>query len=477
MLVRKSLNVRGDTLEIGRTKLKDVERVAVVGAGKAGAKMAQGLIQALGPQYIKRHRLEGWVNVPDQEAGRAGPIKLHAARSGHENRPTPKGQEGGERMLTLAQSLNPKDLLFCLISGGGSALWPAPVLDVSLTEKQRITDLLLASGATIDEMNAVRKHLSRVKGGGLVQATKARIVTLIISDVIGDRLDVIASGPTAPDPSTYSEALAILKKYKLLRHVPNSVRSHLENGAAKRIPETLKKPSPRVTNILLGTNQLALAAATQEARKRGYTAIVSEDLQGESRALGKSLAGQAKSIRDKAKTPVALISGGETTVALPQRHGRGGRNQEIVLSALVHLGPTNFNNIAILSAGTDGEDGPTDAAGAFMDETIAKNANPKEAIKHLNKHDAYPYLDKLKALYKTGPTGTNVMDLRVVLVRRSREGSARPPAPARVATPKPPKRPQPRRSPTPAPTTRRPSRGAKKMQATTRKATPKRSSR
>jgi hydroxypyruvate reductase/glycerate 2-kinase len=477
VLVRKALRVKGDTLEIEGSTFKDIGRVAVVGAGKAGAKMAEGLVQALGSPYIKRHRLEGWVNVPDQEAGRAGPIRLHGARSSHENRPTPKGQEGGERMLALAHSLNPKDLLFCLISGGGSALWPAPVLDVSLVEKQRITDLLLASGATILEMNAVRKHLSRVKGGGLVQATKARIVTLIISDVIGDRLDVIASGPTAPDPTTYADALAVLKKHKLLRHVPDSVRRHLENGAAKRIPETLKKPSPRVTNIVLGTNQFALKAAAQEARKRGYTTIVNEDLQGESRALGTRLATQAKSFRDKAKSPTALISGGETTVALPKNHGKGGRNQEIVLTALAHLGPGNFNNIAILSAGTDGEDGPTDAAGAFIDETIANKADSKEAKKHLDKHDAYPYLDKLNALYKTGPTGTNVMDLRVVLVRPPREGSARRREPARDATPKAPKQPQPRRSPARGPTTRRPTPGAKKTQATKRKATPTRSSR
>ena len=198
MLVRKSLRVKGDTLEIGPTKVKDVERVAVVGAGKAGAMMAKGLLQALGASFAKRHHLQGWVNVPDDQAGKAGPITLHPARDSHENRPTPQGQEGGEKMLELAQSLSANDLLICLISGGGSALWPAPVLDVSLTEKQRMTDLLLASGATIDEMNAVRKHLSRVKGGGLVQATKAQIITLIISDVIGDRLDVIASGPTAP---------------------------------------------------------------------------------------------------------------------------------------------------------------------------------------------------------------------------------------------------------------------------------------
>ena len=387
--------------------------------------MAKGLlILAFGAPYAKRHRLTGWINVPDAEAGETGPIVLHGARSSHENRPTKAGLEGGERMLELAQSLSSKDLLICLISGGGSALWPAPVKDVTLADKQTVTDLLLASGATIHEMNAVRKHLSRVKGGGLVKATKARIVTLIISDVIGDRLDVIASGPTAPDPSTYQDAIQILKTYKLQKRVPPSVRKHLERGASGKLPETLKEPDPRVTNVILGNNRLALESARDEAQRRNYVSFMTSNIHGESRGLGIALADLARTIRDEMKTPkgsVCLLAGGETTVALPKHHGKGGRNQEIVLSALAHLGPQNFQDIAVLSAGTDGEDGPTDAAGAFMDEAIAKQAKPAEIHKRLERHDAYPYLDKLKALFRTGPTGTNVNDMFAIAVDLAEE--------------------------------------------------------
>jgi hydroxypyruvate reductase/glycerate 2-kinase len=457
-LVRRAVSVRGETLRIGEriVPLGGVRKLAVVGAGKAGAAMARGLAEALGPRVLTALAVEGWVNVPAFQGGAVGSIVLHPARSGHDNRPAAAGILGSERMLALAGSLGPRDLLVCLLSGGGSALWPAPAEGVSLADKQAVTDLLLSSGAAIGEMNAVRKHLSRVKGGGLVSATRARVATLLVSDVIGNRLDVIASGPTAPDPTTYADALLVLDKYGLAERVPGSVLRHLREGAAGRFPETLKRSSSRVTHAVLGSNQAALDAAAREARRRGYRVLVlSSRLEGESRALGFTLADLAQSVREDG-TPIAppacLLSGGETTVVLGPDAGKGGRNQELVLAALLRLGVEGLRDTVILSGGTDGEDGPTDAAGAVADSRLAQAAAARalDPARHLDRHDAYPFFAALDGLLRTGPTGTNVMDLRVLLVGRPRPG--RRPARVRASTPTPPERSRSRRGRGKAPT-------------------------
>jgi glycerate 2-kinase len=272
-------------------------------------------------------------------------------------------------------------------------------------------------------MNAVRKHISRIKGGGLVPATRGRIVSLIISDVVGDPLDVIGSGPTAVDPTTYSDALDVLHKYGLLRRAPRSVVEHLWAGARGERPETWKRSSTRVCNRVIGNNEMALAAAGKEARRRGYRTVnLSSFVEGESREVGVVLAGLGLGVRNRgvpAAPPCCLLSGGETTVTLGRNHGRGGRNQELVLGALAHLGEASSERITILSGGTDGEDGPTDAAGAVADASVARRARRigLDPVEFLERHDAYTFFDRAGGLLRTGPTQTNVMDLRVVLVK------------------------------------------------------------
>jgi hydroxypyruvate reductase/glycerate 2-kinase len=325
-------------------------------------------------------------------------------------------------MIELIEDLDRDDLVICLISGGGSALCPAPAGHVTLRDKQRVTDLLHASGVSINEMNAVRKHLSRIKGGGLARATRARIVSLIVSDVVGDPLDVIASGPTARDPTTYADALTVLEKYALVDRTPAGVLEHLRKGSLGAFPETLKRSSPRITHHVIGNNAMALEASAIKAMSLGYRVVnLSSRLEGESRGMGVELADMVRSAREDRRAAKALrcfLGGGETTVALGRRHGKGGRNQELVLGALDHLWEDGMDGITMLSGGTDGEDGPTDAAGAVADASLIRRAgregvNPKP---YLARHDAYRFFDRTGGLIRTGPTHTNVMDLQVMLV-------------------------------------------------------------
>jgi glycerate 2-kinase len=319
----------------------------------------------------------------------------------------------------------------CLLSGGGSALLPAPVSGITLPDKQRVTLLLHGCGATINEMNAVRKHLSRCKGGQLACAFKGRLLhSLIISDVVGDPLDVIASGPTSADPTTFAQALDILRKYDLLPSgslepqgsVPFSVVEYLERGLRREEPETLKVLPANITNHVIGNNQLALGAAVSRARELGYSVLnLGSHLEGETRQLAGFHAGLVRAVqRDgiPVPAPACILSGGETTVALPRSHGLGGRNQEFVLAAIHELGPGNLGKTVVLSGGTDGEDGPTDAAGAIGDvDTLARAADRNlEPAKFLTLHDAYHFFASTNDLLKTGLTETNVMDLRLLLI-------------------------------------------------------------
>jgi hydroxypyruvate reductase/glycerate 2-kinase len=397
-------------------------RVIVVGGGKAGAAMAFGVEEALADLA---DRVVGIINVPAYSGPPTRRIRLHDARPVGSNQPTAEGVAGVEAQLALVADAQPGDVGLCLLSGGGSALLPAPVEGVSLQAKQEVTRLLHACGATIDEMNCVRKHLSRIKGGRLAQSFATRGIllrTLIVSDVIGDPLDVIASGPTAPDPTTFADALAVLERFGLLDRTPASVLSYLRKGVAGEVPETLKELPAGITNHILCNNEASLKASTATAESLGYRVVnLGSFLEGETRQVGVVLSGVVRSIRQDglpAAAPVCLLTGGETTVTLGEEHGKGGRNQEFVLAMLVKLGEKGLRDAVVLSGGTDGEDGPTDAAGAIGEAQTLKKAASLEldAAHFLDRHDAYPFFEATGDLLKTGLTQTNVMDVRVILL-------------------------------------------------------------
>lgn len=403
-------------------ELRAARRILVIGAGKAGAAMADAVEQALADQL---DRIEGVVNVPGDTVKPLRKIRLNAARPAATNFPTADGVAGAREMLRLAGSAGPEDVALCLLSGGGSALLPAPVAGVSLADKLAVTKLLHGCGATINEMNAVRKHLSAIKGGRLAQAfTGKALYSLIISDVIGDPLDVIASGPTAPDPTTFADALQIVDRHRLRTQIPAAALSHLERGARGDIAETPKSIASNVRNRILGSNVVALAAAQACAEKFGYRVLtLGSYIEGETRHVAVMHAGIVRSIVEKGiplAAPVCLLSGGETTVTLAPHPGKGGRNQEFVLAALLKLDARP--NVVILSGGTDGEDGPTDAAGASADASTLKRANALglNGWNCLQRNDAYAFFQATGDLFLTGLTGTNVMDVRLFLIARDR---------------------------------------------------------
>jgi hydroxypyruvate reductase len=347
-------------------------------------------------------------------------IRVHEA--GHPV-PDDAGIAGAEAVLEAVQGLGPDDLVLVLISGGGSALTPSPVPGITLAEKQALTKALLACGADIREMNTLRKHISRIKGGQLARAASpARVFTLILSDIVGDPLDAIASGPTVPDPRTYADALGILDKYRIRQEIPASIRTHLEAGAAGTIPETPKPDDPlfaRVRSVMVASNIQALAAARGDAERRGFHAmILSSFVEGETREIARMHAALALEVRasgNPLRPPVCLITGGETTVTLKGK-GKGGRNQEFALAAALDI--AGMADVVVLSAGTDGTDGPTDAAGALVDgETVARAGSLGLSTRAaLDGNDAYPFFERLGDLVITGPTRTNVMDVRLVMV-------------------------------------------------------------
>ena len=420
--------------------LDSIHRIVVVGGGKAGAGMAEAVETVLGPKLMVEKQLAGWVNVPADCVNTPGPtcrrplnIHLHAARPAGVNEPTPEGVAGSEEILRLVESLGPDDLCLCLISGGGSALMPAPAEGITLADKLAVTRHLSAAGANIEQLNTVRKQLSRIKGGGLLRACRAgRLISLVISDVLGDRLDLIASGPTVPDRSTPGEALEVLERFGAREAgISPAVFDFLKN---KTFENTTREN--RVINLVIGNNATAVAAAAEEAQRLGYSVDSASATQSEGPAeeIGRRLAESALKMRDAAgptcRRPLndqdaikkkCLISGGEPVVKLvePSRRGLGGRNQQLTLAALLRLAEDGAGDIALLSGGTDGEDGPTDAAGAFLDaETIAASRRAKlDPADYLARNDAYNFFAPLDALIRTGPTGTNVCDLRVVLSR------------------------------------------------------------
>jgi hydroxypyruvate reductase len=332
------------------------------------------------------------------------------AEAGHPV-PDSRGLAASWRLLELARAAGEDDLIVFLVSGGGSALTPAPPPPVTLGEKQELTRLLLASGATIGELNAVRKHLSLIKGGQLARAAwPARVLTLALSDVIGDPLDVIASGPTAPDPTTFADALEVLARRGLSGRVPASIARRLQAGRAGEIQETPKPGDPlfeRVQNIVIGNNALVTDAAVATARRLGFQAdLATRELQGEARDVARDFVARARRLTP----PACLIAGGETTVTV-RGQGKGGRCQEFALAAALELRSTD--RITILAAGTDGTDGPTDATGAIVDAgSVARGtAAGADARRALADNDAYGFLQASADLIVSGPTRTNLLDL------------------------------------------------------------------
>ncbi len=433
-LVRQCVRVAGDVLCIADEELSlaEIRRIVVVGAGKAGAGMAAGLEAALGRDLLAAKRVTGWVNVPADCVRPLERITLHAARPAGVNEPTAAGVEGSARILRLVERLTPADLCLCLLSGGGSALLPAPAAGITLDDKRAVTQHLSGAGANIQQLNTVRKHLSRIKGGRLARACRAgRLITLIISDVLGDPLDAIASGPTVPDTTTAQEALQVLAQFHAeAAGIAPAVFEHLRSQAAAAHSPT-SETTGHVDHFVIGNNAVAVDAAGAEAERRGYAPalVAARQPEGDAESVGRHLAALALRMRSVAG-PDCLISGGEPTVTLAPAatRGLGGRNQQLVLAALQSLtapAPERsagqpLEGILILSGGTDGEDGPTDAAGAWADGPLAHEALARglDIADHLRRNDAYHFFAPLGGLIRTGPTHTNVCDVRVVLTDR-----------------------------------------------------------
>jgi hydroxypyruvate reductase len=422
-LIAESALDASRTNEAGDSHAFDLEKfrkIAIVGAGKASGAMAAALEESLGPRVLAEKQVSGWVNVPADALVPTQHVHLHAARPPGVNEPRPEGVAGTRKILELIASLTADDLCICLLSGGGSALLPAPVPDISLDDKIRVTQLLSAAGADIEQLNTVRRPLSLVKGGGLARACRAgRLLTLVISDVLSDRLETIASGPTVASPTTASDALAVLDELNLRSEpaIESVVRYLKEHGQAQQ----LTPPTTQVTNLVIGNNAMAVAAAGEEAVRLGYhpSTVAANRTEGPAEEVGRHLAGVAEHLRNAAG-PDCLISGGEPTVRLidEAQRGLGGRNQQLALAALTHL--SDPRGIALLSAGTDGEDGPTDAAGALVTEEIALAAQERslDPADYLRRNDAYRFFGAVDGLFRTGPTHTNVCDLRVIAVGR-----------------------------------------------------------
>lgn len=419
--VKRQVRREQGLLKVGEKSynLNGFRRIFIVGFGKAGVPMARAIEEILGDKIT-----EGIVVV---KYGYGGKLKkVEVSESSHPI-PDKNGLEAANRVISLLKGGGKDDFFICLISGGGSAILPAPVEEISLEEKQKVTQLLLDCGASIEEINTIRKHLSRIKGGQLARlAYPAYVQSLILSDVVGDRLDTIASGPTVADGTSFKNCWEIIKKYHLSSLLPPSVANYLREGVEGKLEETPKTGDAifdKVNNLIVGSNILALKASRDEAERLGYNPLIlSSFIQGDTRQAARfhvALAKEVVSSGNPVPSPCCILSGGETTVRVKGK-GLGGRCQEFALTACIQM--RGMRNVLLLSAGTDGTDGPTDAAGAFASGSTwikAKNmgVSPEDFLKN---NDSYHFFKKVGGLFLTGPTGTNVMDLRVLLVADKR---------------------------------------------------------
>jgi len=415
--IKQQVRLQNDTLIVGDRDydLSSYEDIYVIGAGKASAAMAQPIEELLG-QRIKA----GFLNV---KYGHTLPLNIVQINEAGHPVPDEAGLNGAKQIVELLIQTGEKDLILFLISGGGSALLPYPAEGLALEDIQQLTKYLLEVGATIHEINALRKHVSRVKGGRLAKlALPSALISLILSDVIGDNLDSIASGPTVPDESTFGDCLNILEKYELRDKISPVLLKFLEEGAQGEHEETPKADDPafeQTQNVIIGSNIMAVEAAKKKAKELGYNSLIlSTSIEGETKDVAKVHAAIAKEILSTGnplKKPACVISGGETTVTI-RGQGLGGRNQEFALAAAIEI--DGWEGAVILSGGTDGTDGPTDAAGAIADGKTVGRANVLEldAQAYLRENDSYNFFQPLDDLIITGPTFTNVMDLRLVVV-------------------------------------------------------------
>jgi len=393
--------------------LNNYNRITVIGAGKASKSMA----------YAVEKILDGKIDeglVVTKKNFRSELKRIRVLETSHPL-PGKSGIEASKKIVKICKNAKENDLIINLISGGASSLLPYPTDNITLEDKIKTTVILLNVGATIQELNTVRKHISAIKGGQLVRHIyPATIINLIISDVIGDQLDVIGSGITAPDPTTFEDSWNVVIKYKLENKIPHSVKNYLRDGIKGKVPETPKPGNPifkNVYNLIIGNNELALSAIKIAAEDKGYNAkIISSTLEGEAKDTGKFMAQIAKEYSLPDEKPVCLIFGGETTVTV-KGNGKGGRNQELCLSTAIEI--DGIKNITFLSGGTDGNDGQTEAAGAICNGRTIERAKELglDAMKYLNNNDSYTFFNKLDDLIITGPTNTNVMDVQIFLLR------------------------------------------------------------
>jgi glycerate 2-kinase len=415
--IKRYCKFDGKTLFIGHRsyQLNQYKNLYVLGAGKATASMAAAI-----EDMIDEKITGGIITVKFDHLADLKHINLIEA--GHPV-PDENGIRGASAILNLAKNVEEDDLILCLISGGGSALLPFPYDGITLKDKQDIIKILLSCGATIHEINTIRKHISKIKGGRLAQAVyPATLVTLILSDVVGDDLDVIASGPTVPDSSSFYDCKNIFRRYDIIDKIPKNILNHIEYGISGEIDETPKPLDPvfeRTYNLIIGSNAESLISAKDKAENLGYNVLIlSSMIEGETRFVAQVHGAIAREIiktGNPLPLPACILSGGETTVTI-SGNGLGGRNQEFALSASIDI--SGKKNIVILSGGTDGIDGPTDAAGAFSDTFTLKRAEKMglDPYRFLANNDSYHFFQNLGDLFITGPTNTNVMDLRIVLV-------------------------------------------------------------
>ncbi len=414
--IRRWISISDGSAEVGGVQVDLPGDLYVVGAGKATGRMAEALESLLGGRIAA-----GSINVLRGTESVFSLQTISAHPAGH---PIPdEGTiEGTRRILEIAERAGEGDVVFALISGGGSALMELPQRGISLEDLKRMNDVLIKSGATIQEINAVRKHVSRVKGGQLARVARpAQVVGLIVSDIVGDPVDSIASGPTAPDPTTFEDAWEVLEKYDIVGEIPESVVEVLRRGLRGELPET-PKPGDEVFegihNVIVASNSLAVAEAAEVLTREGVGVVnLGSFIEGEARHVGRALAGVVQAAKTQgvpAEPPVAIVSGGETTVRVTGS-GRGGRNQELVLGAVEKL--SGLEGAALLSIGTDGIDGVTDAAGAIADGRTLERAleTGMKPSSYLRDNNSYEFFRKLGDLILTGPTYTNVMDVQVAV--------------------------------------------------------------